>query len=78
MSEAIVKKAKDGLRGARAALVKGEKPAAYIAWWGALSAAQRSIVCEAVPGFAAGHIAVCGGVKRLAERRACEAEVRAR
>ena len=78
MSEAIIKKAKDGLRGARAALNKGEKPGAYIAWWGALSAAQQSMVCEAVPGFAAAHIAVCGGVKRLAERRACEAEVRAR
>ena len=72
----VSRRMRDGLRGARAALVKGEQPRAFVKRFGALSAAEKQRVCDEVPGFAREYAAVCGGVVALKERRACEAEVR--
>jgi len=72
----VSRRMRDGLRGARAALVKGEQPRAFVRAFGALSAAEKQRVCDEVPGFAAKYVAMCGGVSELSRRRACDAEVR--
>jgi len=72
----VSRRMRDGLRGARAALVKGEQPRAFVRAFGALSAADRKRVCDEMPGFAAKYVALCGGVSELVRRRACDAEVR--
>ena len=72
----VSRRMRDGLRGARGALARDEQPRAFVRAWGELSAADKATVCREVPGFAAGFVAVCGGVAELSARRACNREVR--
>ena len=72
----VVKWARDGLRGAKSALVKGEAPRAFVTRFGALSAAEKALVLHEVPGFVAEYVALTKGIVRLGERRVHDAEVR--
>lgn len=73
----VSRQMRDGLRGARGALKRGEQPRAFIRAFGALSVSDKATVCREVAGFAREYAAVCGGVVALAERRVCDREVRA-
>ena len=72
----VVKWARDGLRGARAQLNRGEKPGLFITSFGGLSDADKALVMREVPGFERKYIALCYAMPALAARRACDREVR--
>ena len=72
----VVKWVRDGLRGAKSALVRGEAPRAFVTRFGTLSAAEKALVLREVPDFEAEYVALAKGIVRLAARRGCDAGVR--
>lgn len=72
----VVKWAKLGLSGAKAALNRGEMPRAFVRRFGALSGAEKALVAREVPGFVSEYVAVAARMRQLGESRACDREVR--